>query len=81
MMTLSLTWMRALPLLALGTGVFVLAATVDVPAEEASLPARIDVGALHASAPAGVPDPSACADSVSADCVVDAPVGLIAAGP
>jgi hypothetical protein len=74
--------LRALPLLVLGGGIFVLLALTDVPGERTAATAdRVDVGALYASAPTGARDPSACADSAQSDCVIDIPASLIAAGP
>lgn len=79
-MTLTVAQLRAIPLLVLGAGVFVLAATYEMPADMAG-PA-IDIPALHDAAYALGPDPSACADSASADCAIDAPAGrVLAAGP
>jgi hypothetical protein len=81
-MTLTVPQMRAIPLLVLGGGIFVLLALTDVPHDRAAaLPERIDVGALHASAPAGQADASACAENTAADCASDGGARLIAVAP
>lgn len=78
----SVPLLRALPLLVLGGGIFVLLAVTDVPPRgNAAVQERIDIGALRASAAARGTDPSACADSALPDCVIDLPASLIAAGP
>jgi hypothetical protein len=81
-MTLTVPMLRAIPLLVLGGGIFVLLALTDVPTDRtAATPERVDVAGLYASAPAGARDPSACVDTVQPDCVIDVPASLIAAGP
>ncbi len=79
-MTLTVPQMRAIPLLVLGAGVFLLAATYEMP-KDMTGPA-IDIPALHAAAAAAGADPSACVDSAAPDCVIDAPAGrVLFAGP
>lgn len=80
-MRLSISQMRAIPLIALSAGVFILAATVEVPPDMNGPEIRVDIPALHAGTRASGLDPSSCVDVATMDCVIDDPPrGLAVAG-